>query len=360
MNFLQIGQKYFSVIVILSSIAVVNYKVEAKAVKYLNYGAWEIKARFNKDGIFSRCTAETKASSESNITLGIAINRDSKLEIWFWNNRWKLDKGENYPVSFRIDRYSWFDRKLQALDATGGYIRSAGGELAFKQLRRGYNLYLKTNSAQFAFSLRGSSNALKIMRKCWDENDIGGSDAPLNSNPFSSKRSESANDSDKNSDNSPASYVVSELVLKRLTSAYRFKKLAEIPDEMKFLKPSIAWTYPGGYGLAIDVPFKMSTSSIEKSVKVKDKKECDGEFAIRSYDRSIGSKEKRPVSTVKSACINSESSADIFVVYSYYSFKRKEMIAVIHFGFEPMDSSDADGQFFQELNKIYTKYIENK
>lgn len=311
-------------------------KAEADILLYDKVSGWDINW-FNDEGTkkFIRCGAYKK---QGNLGVSVAINSNSKLEIWLFNETWKLTEGQSYTVVGQIDSKPKFPITIEAISQSVGFGLLTDAENTFSQLRRGYNFSINSGTGALSISLKGTSSALSKMRECWD---AGMLTLDASNNPFEGSGDSVFSKPDENDTFNAA--IFAEFILSEMVPS--IEPYDEIPDFLDYLELSLAWPIVGGYGGIADIPIIVSESIVERITAKQDEKVCAGDFGVNTETKIIGSSD---VVILKTACSDDGTELPFFNAYTFFPNGKSGSYRVIHSG---LDSS--------EVNRAHTHFLES-
>lgn len=165
-------------------------QADAAQMTRFKSGNWSGGAYSNDStGRFSHCAAS--ASYKSGILLLFSVDKNLKWKMGFAKSGWNLRRGDNYPVSYRIDRFRIYRGQAQAINNRLATVKLPGSRAnVFNQMRRGRLLSVATKTDVLKFSLNGTSRMLSSLLRCAERygrrsggsNPFGGGSG--GSNPF--------------------------------------------------------------------------------------------------------------------------------------------------------------------------------
>ena len=163
----------------LTATAVAPQKADAKQISRFKVKSWSGGAYANnRTGAFSHCAASVKY--KSGILLLFSVDKDLKWRMGFAKTSWQLNRGDTYPISYRIDRNRIYRATAQAMNKSLATVKLPGKQApVFNQMRRGMMLSVATKTDVLKFRLNGSSRMLTSLLACASARRRGGG-----SNPF--------------------------------------------------------------------------------------------------------------------------------------------------------------------------------
>ena len=169
----------------LAATAIAPIEAEAKQISRFKVKAWSGGAYTdNKTGAFSHCAASVKY--KSGILLLFSVDKDLKWRMGFAKDSWRLNRGDSYPISYRIDRNRIYRGTAQAMNKSLATVKLPGKQApVFNQMRRGVMLSVATKTDVLKFRLNGSSRMLTSLLACASSRRRGGG----GSNPFGGSNS---------------------------------------------------------------------------------------------------------------------------------------------------------------------------
>lgn len=118
-----------------------------------------------RTGAFSHCAASVKY--KSGILLLFSVDREMKWRMGFAKTGWQLNRGDSYPISYRIDRNRIYRGTAKAMNKSLATVSLPGKQApVFNQMRRGMMLSVATKTEVLQFRLNGSSRMLTSLVAC--------------------------------------------------------------------------------------------------------------------------------------------------------------------------------------------------
>ena len=197
--------KTFNAALIAAAVAATAFvptTAEAKQISRFKIKAWTGGAyASDRTGAFSHCAASVKY--KSGILLLFSVDKDLKWRMGFAKTGWQLNKGDTYPISYRVDRNRIYRGTAEAMNNSLATVRLPGKQApVFNQMRRGIMLSVATKTEVLKFRLNGSSRMLAGLLACASSRSKrGGSSNPFGSssgggsqqNPFGASTPRKAN-----------------------------------------------------------------------------------------------------------------------------------------------------------------------
>lgn len=154
-----------SAVALLSSAAAAQSNTE-------NIGPWVIEATYKAD-TFDRCTITRKLDDDIVVTF---VRTGDGLTLLLESPNWKLDKGEQYPVTMKLGGRSW-DREVAA--EVNSVSMDVDDAKFLSGLRGANTLTIVAAGATIRVPLDKSNVALDRLEQCVEKNERA-----VQTNPF--------------------------------------------------------------------------------------------------------------------------------------------------------------------------------
>jgi hypothetical protein len=330
-------------------------------------GSWTGKTHYSKkNGEFVRCGMW--ASYKSGNRLGLSINHNGIFEVWVSNSDWSLTVGKKYDVSYHVDNYRRYAGEAEILSKNAMMLPASKSQSLYKQIRRGYKLFIQTPGDELRFSLKGTSAALLKLKRCFDQADtkVATSKNPFEAkaqnrttsaskNPFEAKaqnRTTSASASEKTQSSKKNNSIGFVKGILSLIKGVDIDIVDEVPEAFDAMKPDLVWQAVDTWGFSNFVPMKISKKTVSKLLAKEDKKSCKGEFATITQERRFTNRPNYKSFVVKNACTDDGKGFPFYNVYSFYTLKNGGMVRIAHSSLSPETAPMIDTKFFEVIDKI--------
>lgn len=344
--------RLFSALIVLA-LTTISTPTISDSRPVFQLGNWQGERYYNENGSFTFCSIGSPY--KSGIELDFVLYRDFNFAIGFFNDSWSLQEGEEFPLTFWIDRYQVRSGTGKALNSNLVFLDIEDTVQLFTELRKGYLLTVRAAGQDFQFSLRDTFRALERMRICVERGIAEGRSST--SSPITQTFGGTASPSQEaDIERAEAVQFVANMLSEAGLTGFKILSPSDYPSEA-FDKYQVVWSNGGTLGaLQVLAPGLANTSSeVSDALTGIESRGCaDGFVAARRNNFGEGQ-----VQAVR-LTIGCEAKDDAVVYYSVYPRDNGGYFIFAHLPQKSGDSQpqETDGEWREDKRSVSAEAAE--